>query len=200
MDGTNTYTGTTVIENGSLALGASGSIVDSSGIVLNGGDFNVSAVSGGYTLAATQSLSGNGTVTGDLNISGNLAIGASPGTIDFTGNLGLNSGSTSSFEFTVGSFTTNSFDLAIGTGTVTFGGTLNLLFDGATSYADSSTVQIFDFSSGYAGNFSTVKFSGLGSGQSAIFDSSTGFVTVVPEPAAALIGGLGMLFLLRRRR
>jgi len=45
-----------------------------------------------------------------------------------------------------------------------------------------------------------VNFSGLGAGQSAVFNATTGFVTVIPEPQAALIGGIGMLALLRRRR
>jgi hypothetical protein len=200
LSGANTYAGATTISGGSLALGALGSISNSSGVVLNGGNFNVSAVSGGYTLGSTQSLKGNGTVTGNLVVAGNLAIGNSPGTIDIIGNLGLTSTTVSDFQFTLGNFSTNSFDLATGSGSVTFGGTLNLLFDSGETYADSSMVKIFDFGTGYAGSFNSVNFSGLGAGQSATFDSSTGFVTVIPEPKSVTIGLLGIVTLFRRNR
>ena len=80
-----------------------------------------------------------------------------------------------------------------------------LSWDGDTSTGISggthanSSVQIFDFES-FSGNFTTVNFTGLGVGQSAVFNATTGFVTVIPEPQAALIGGIGMLALLRRCR
>ena len=40
----------------------------------------------------------------------------------------------------------------------------------------------------------------LGNGKSAYFEAGSLNVVVVPEPAAALLGGIGMLALLRRRR
>jgi hypothetical protein len=201
LTNTNTYTGKTTVTGGTLALGASGSIATSSEISLNGGNFNISAVAG-YSIGAAQTLSGNGgSVTGDITVNGTLAIGNSPGAMTFNNNLTIGSSAISNFELTDIAFGLGTYDLAqsgIGSQTVTFGGTLNLFFTGG-SYADNSTVQIFNFDN-YAGNFTTVNFSGLGVGQSAVFNSSTGFVTVVPEPQAALLGGIGMLALLRRRR
>lgn len=201
LTNTNTYTGKTTVSGGSLALGATGSIANSSEITLNGGNFNVSAVAG-YSIGSTQTLSGNGgSVTGDIIVNGTLAIGSSPGTMTFNDDLTIGGSAVSNFEFADIAFGLGTYDLAqsgIGSQTVTFGGTLNLFFSGGT-YANNSSVQIFNFEN-YAGNFTTVNFSGLGVGQSAVFDSSSGFVTVVPEPQAALLGGVGMLLLLRRRR
>ncbi len=192
----NAHTGDTVISEGTVALGSSGSIANSS-VVLNNGSFNVSALAGGYTIESGTSLSGSGSVSGNLTINGTLAIGSSPGTMNFAGDLGLNG--IADFEITNPALTLGSYDLATGTGTVNFGGVLNLFFSGG-AYADTTSVQLFDFDGGYSGNFTSVTFSGLAGGQSATFDSATGFVTVIPEPATALLGGFGMLLLLRRRR
>lgn len=202
LNGTNTYTGATTITGGTLAIGTGGSIDDTSAVVINGGNFNVSAVSG-FAIGSSQTLTGSGgSVTGDIIVDGTLAIGSSPGTMTFNNDLTLGSGSFSNFEFTTGTFTLASYDLGLGGDGVqqaNFGGTLNLLFDSGETYANGSSVTIFDFES-YSGNFATLNFSGLGAGQSATFDALTGTVSVVPEPRAALLGGLGLLALLRRRR
>lgn len=204
LSAANTYTGATTVSAGTLAIGAGGSIANSSGVVLNGGNFNVTAVPG-FTIGGSQSLTGNGSVTGDITVGGNLAIGAaSPGTMTFNNNLAVVGGSSSDFGFTLSDFTLGSFDLAVGgvgAQEASFGGILNLMFDSGETYANGSTVQIFDFET-YAGNFGTVNVTGLGAGQDATFNSSTGFVTItaIPEPKAALLGALGMLALLRRRR
>lgn len=203
LSGPKTYTGATSVNGGTLALGATGSIANSSGVEINGGDFNVSAVSGGYAMGPAQTLTGSGSVTGDIVVNGTLAIGSSPGTMIFNDDLGLGANSVSNFEFTVGSFALNSYDLAtsgVGTQNVSFGGTLNLFFNIAEIFADNSSVKIFDFE-GYSGSFTNLTFSGLGAGQSAQFDSLTGVVTVVPEPSVAiLLGSVGLFFLFGRRR
>ena len=201
LSAANTYTGSTTVNAGTLALSATGSIANSSAVVLNSGNFNVSAVVGGYVLGGSQTLSGSGSVTGDLTINGTLAIGNSPGTITFNDDLTLGNGSVSNFEFTVGTFSANSYLALGGAGsqTVSFDGTLNLFFDSGETYLNNSSVKIFDFES-YVGSFTSVTYTGLGAGQSAAFDSATGIVTVIPEPGAAALGGLGFLMLLRRRR
>ncbi|MES2438773.1 MAG: autotransporter-associated beta strand repeat-containing protein [Verrucomicrobiota bacterium] len=200
LTGANTYTGATSITGGTLALGATGSIDNTGGISLaSGGNFDVSAKSG-YTVA---SLTGSGNVLGALTVSTTLAIGGSPGSATFGGDLTLGSTAISHFEFSDNTFALGTYDLAqggSGSQTVNFGGgVLNLLFSGGT-YAENSTVRIFDFEN-YSGTFGTVNVSGL-IDQTAAFDSLTGSVTItaIPEPSALLLGGLGCLGLLRRRR
>ena len=63
LSAANTYAGATNITGGTLALSATGSIGNSATIIVGANTtFDVSAVNGGYTLAAGQTLSGPGTV------------------------------------------------------------------------------------------------------------------------------------------
>lgn len=197
-----TYTGATTISTGTLVIGSTGSIAGSSEInLVAGSTLNVSAVSG-FTLASGQSLKGSGTVVGALTVGSGatLAIGNSPGTMTFSNGLSLASGSTNDFE--INGLTAGLYDLAqggAGSQTVTFNGTLNLVFQ--SGFNTEGTVKIFDFES-YVGNFSMVNISGLAGGYSASFDSLAGVVSVVPEPStwALLAGGLTVTMALRRRR
>jgi autotransporter-associated beta strand protein len=192
LTGTSTYSGITTISGGSLALGAGDSINNSGGVALDNGHFNVSAIPAGYAVAA---LTGNGSVTGDLTVT-RLVPGSSPGTITFDNTLTL----TSIADFEINGLGAGEYDLATGGGgsqQVNFGGTLNLLF--APGFNTTGTVKIFDFET-YSGNFTTVNPTGLASGYEASFDQTSGLVTVIPEPGAGLLGSLGLLALLRRRR
>ena len=77
-----TYTGATTVNAGKLALGAAGSLAGSPAINLgSGATWDVSAVSGGYALAAGQTLTGLG-ATG--TIKGNLKLGAGSLVLDYT--------------------------------------------------------------------------------------------------------------------
>jgi autotransporter-associated beta strand protein len=110
----NTYSGTTLINQGTLALSASGAMPNSPVIdVTSNATFDVSAVTGGFILGATgnQTLQGSGTVNGNVATTGQalLAPGDGPGTLTFLNNLSLTTGVTNYFELT------NSF--AIGGGT-----------------------------------------------------------------------------------
>jgi fibronectin-binding autotransporter adhesin len=204
LSGVNTYTGQTNIDAGTLAIGSGGSIASSSQIIVGANTtFDVSAVA--FTLGASnaQTLSGNGTVNGNMMIgtNGTLAIGSSPGTMTFNGDLGLASDNISNFE--INDFTLGNYDLAkaatAGTQAVGFnGGILNLLFQ--SGFNTNGSVTIFDFDSYSGSGFTSVISTGLASGFTASFDATNGIVTVVPEPGAALLGGLGMLAFLRRRR
>jgi autotransporter-associated beta strand protein len=84
LAGANTYTGATNINAGTLALSGTGSIADSSRIEIgSGATFDITGLSGSFSLGANQTLSGTGTLlaTGQTIVaSGTLSPGNSPGT------------------------------------------------------------------------------------------------------------------------
>jgi autotransporter-associated beta strand protein len=80
IGGVNTYGGSTTISGGKLTLAGTGSIANSPSIIVGASTtFDVSGVTGGYTLGASQTLSGSGSVTGAMTVSGTLSPGNSPG-------------------------------------------------------------------------------------------------------------------------
>lgn len=91
LNAANTFTGNTLVQQGTLALGPAGAIASSPQIVLAAGaSLDVSAV-GGYTLGASRTLAGHGTVLGDVAVAGGgiLSPGTSPGTLTLEGSLTL---------------------------------------------------------------------------------------------------------------
>ena len=102
LSGANTYSGNTAVNGGTLALASSGSIANTANITLAAGTtFDVSAA-GGFTVAAGKALRGNGTVVGNIATTGASSVIApgvgGVGTLTFTGNLNLGSGSAPVFE------------------------------------------------------------------------------------------------------
>jgi autotransporter-associated beta strand protein len=95
LSASNTYSGATTVSQGTLALGASGSIANSPVIQVGAsGTLDVSAVSGGWALGATQTLTGTGGVTGNATIDGTHAAGNNGvGSQAFANNLSYSSGS-----------------------------------------------------------------------------------------------------------
>lgn len=70
----NTYTGSTTIAEGTLALSGAGSINASPTItVAAGAMFDVASVTGGYSIANGQTLGGAGTVSGAATVAGTIA-------------------------------------------------------------------------------------------------------------------------------
>jgi fibronectin-binding autotransporter adhesin len=211
--GANSYSGLTTIAGGTIALSGTGSIGTGGlnlGTTGSPGTFDLTALTAGtYSLPSTGNLAGVGTLAGSsksLAVLGSFLPGNSTGTITVGSGLTLdlsNSGS-SVFEITDPTFTASTYDLVSGDGSVVFGGILNLAFSGG-SYADGTDVlQIFANTGGRSGNFSAVNATGLAAGQSATFNSATGFITVVPEPStyAMALAGLacGGYSMWRRRK
>jgi autotransporter-associated beta strand protein len=97
----NTYSGQTLINQGTLALGATGSIASSGPgiIVAAGATFDVSAVSG-FTLGASRTLGGSGTVTGNVAVasSGIINPGTSAGTLSLSNSLTETGGAVNHFD------------------------------------------------------------------------------------------------------
>jgi autotransporter-associated beta strand protein len=92
-----TFTGTTTISAGTLAVGTTRALETSPRVtVAAGATFDVSAIVGGYVVASatTQTLAGNGTIVGSVTLGAQatLSPGASPGMLTVTGNATLGAG------------------------------------------------------------------------------------------------------------
>jgi autotransporter-associated beta strand protein len=159
LTGANTYSGNTTINQGSLILGAAGSIANSPSIVVGtnaGAKFDVSAISG-FALPAGITLSGCGVVAGSVtapNCSIMPGAAGGTGTLTFTNDLAL-------------SGTTAYFDLALdpnspGNDLIVVGGTLNV--------SGVNTIQLNPLGGTLlAGTYKLFKYGSLGSGSAANF-------------------------------
>ena len=188
------------IGTGGLNLGTTGSP----------GAFDLLGLTAGsYSLPSSASLAGVGTLSGfnkSLAVLGSLAPGNSAGTVTLGSGLSLDlsqSGS-SVFEITNPAYTAGTYDLVSGSGSVVFGGILNLVFSSGTYAEGTDVLHLFANAGGLSGNFSAVNATGLADGQSATFNAATGFISLVPEPStcASLLAGLafGCYTVFRRRR
>ena len=216
LTNTNTYTGNTTVTEGTLALSGSGSINDSAVIdVQTGASLSIAGVTTSTSIgggATDQTLKGLGSVdlgskTLTVGSNGTLAPGNSPGTLEFTastgGKLDFSSGSIISFELGTTSdlIAFNSAgdagDWLSGSGNATLSLSLLAGFSYANTYTVFDNVSTAGFTlaniTGYNTAAYTANFAQSGT------DYTLSFAPI-PEPRAALLGGLGMLALLRRRR
>jgi autotransporter-associated beta strand protein len=223
LSNTNTYTGATLISGGTLKLDATGTINGTSEVSLGTvGTLDVTLK--GLSGYAVGTLKGSGNVTGALTVSTQLAIGNSPGTTNFSSSLTLGALSTYLYDLTGGAAPgLNSADLGDVAGdlTITAGSIVNLVQLGTYTANNKFTLFAYDgtLSGTFMDTFSNVltdgaTFTDAGgiwridyndttAGANGGVSASSSYVTItaVPEPnVAALIGGLGMLLLLRRRR
>ncbi|NLE37841.1 MAG: hypothetical protein GX621_07435, partial [Pirellulaceae bacterium] len=99
LSGANTYTGATLVEAGTLALGAAGSIADSASIIVAADATLDVTAQAAFALADGQTLGGNGDVIGDVTaVDGStIAPGLSIGTLTVTGDLAV--GGTLAIEY-----------------------------------------------------------------------------------------------------
>jgi autotransporter-associated beta strand protein len=189
LNGTNTYSGTTTVSSGTLlvngSLGATAVTVDS-----------------GATLGGTGSIGGN------VIINGLLSTGNSPGSLTL-GSTNLTFGSGGSALFELGGTTrgdgSSNYDSILGINALTLDGIWTVSLINGFTPAENDFFDLFDAT--------TVNSSGFNVGTDLLLPTlsgglawdtstfaSTGILTVVPEPGVALLGGLGVLALLRRRR
>ncbi|VGO19801.1 beta strand repeat-containing protein [Pontiella sulfatireligans] len=187
LAGSNTYNGTTTVQDGLL--------------VINGDN---SAATGDVTVNSGAALGGSGIIGGATTVAGALNPGNSPGTLTFNEDLTLTSTSVTTLE--IDSLTL--FDILANDGgdTITFEDGASIVFD-TTGYTAvyGETFQVLDNWNDIAGTLANLTITGtedLGSGLS--LDTSDllvdGSVTVIPEPAViTLIVALGgtMIFIKR---
>jgi autotransporter-associated beta strand protein len=229
LSATNTYIGATTVSNGTLALSGSGSIATSSVIKVNtSGTLDVSAVSGGWTLGATQTLTGTGGVTGTTTIAGTHAAGNNGvGSQAFANDLNYSSGSIFEWDLTSSvnadgvdsdGVAGTDFDSVSVTGNidVTSGAIFKVIF-GDTALTDVQNTENAFWNTPYGtqtwnmsaifgqafnlGAFTSVQTSTDVSDYGSFSISGTSLTwTAIPEPTSALAGLLLTAGLLRRRR
>lgn len=223
LSGANTYTGATSVNGGTLIVGATGSLASGSAVtVANTATLtNNGAIGGSVTVNTGGTLNGSGAFNGAVAVNGSLNPGNSPGVQTYNSGLTLGAASTTTMEIAgTGGVAGTDFDMVnVAAGTLGYGGSLNIVDYLAFNVSgQDGTYNLFDGTA--TGDFSSVTVDGvaltgsnlLGTGTGTwsassggvdyAFTESTGVlsVTVVPEPGAALLGGMGLLALLRRRR
>jgi len=141
LSGANSYTGATTVSGGSLIV--NGSI----------------AASSLTTVGAGATLGGSGTV-GDTVVDGTLSAGNSPGTLTVAGDLTLNGGATSVFEFNtpgvVGGTGAAGNDLVDVQSDLTLGGRLE------ASVAAAGYYRLFNYGGTLSGSFGSGALTGTG--------------------------------------
>ena len=230
LDQGNTYTGATTVTGGKLSISSTGTINSTSGVTIGTAstaattEFNYNsstALTKAVSFAAGSTggtLSGTGTINLAVNVTtGNtLAIGNSVGVMNFGDNLEV--GGTYLYEL---NNTLNTADLGDVAGNLTLGGILDLVQLGAYTAGDKFTLFAYDGTlSGLfkdtggiinilddtnftdAGGVWRLNYNDTTAGLNGGVSASNTYVTItaIPEPRAALLGGLGLLMLLRRRR
>ncbi|XHR28360.1 MAG: beta strand repeat-containing protein [Chthoniobacteraceae bacterium] len=221
VTGANTYTGATTVKSGSLAVGVSGDI--SKTLVLGGsagsssGTLDVSLKGSAYSL---DSISGNGSIVGATGSTIISTVSVAPGVgvgdigkLNVSSNFTLASTASTLMEISgIGGVDGTDYDYINVDGVLTYGGSLVINSVDGYDLTQAGSYDLFDLNS-KSSDFSSVTVNGVtltltsgtwtsASGQYT-FDESSGVlsVTAVPEPSvyAALVGGLGVLGLLRRK-
>src|SRR5437867_4142881 len=150
LSGANIYRGSTTVREGTLALAATGSISNSPTIdVQAGATFDVSAQPG-FKVLDSQTLKGNGTVLGAVNVAANgtLSAGASVGALTVSGALTFASGATNVTEIDL----LNGTNDVVNAASIAYGGTLVVNEITGNPFAQGNSFKIFNAST-YSGAF-----------------------------------------------
>jgi len=196
-----TYTGATYVNNGTLALAGGGSISGSPLItVSSGATIDASQLSSGMlSLVGGQTLKGNGSVNGSVTVApgGVVATGAGDiGTLTFSNNLSL-AGTVVMKLCKDNGYSDQSDLLAVG-GTLTCGGTLNVTNIGSGTLTNGDSFRLFS-AGGYSGAFTNIvpATPGAGLAWNASLLAVNGTLSVTYPPpvfAGAVLSGTNFTF------
>jgi autotransporter-associated beta strand protein len=179
LSGSNSYVGATTVSGGKLIVN---SLYNMSKItVQNGG-----------TLGGTGSLKA---VT--LDAGAILAVGNSPGTMNFDGTVILSAGSTNIMEIF-----TSEFDVlrdSAGTNKLILAG-MNIFDFAGNTVTNGATFAVFQNWGSIVNSNAVFTGINMGAGQSVTVDTGTGVLTVIPEPAVIGLLGIGAIITLLVRR
>ena len=186
LSGSNTYTGNTTISGGGkLILTGASNIAASNTINVGAGStLSVSGLTSGFSVASAQTLGGNGTIIGSVNLAANAVLApgmTGVGTLTMDG-LTLNPNSTTNFEFSGG---LNDLLVVNNSGGLVINGTpgsvnINLFQAGTSnSFATNGTYNLFQIAGAIGGTgLSALTDANVPVGTQATFGTSGGFVTV----------------------
>jgi autotransporter-associated beta strand protein len=162
-----TYTGPTLVNQGTLALTNSGTANASSPlIVASGALLDVSGMDSGFSVASGQTLAGRGRVNGDVVVgvgatlqpgAANAQLAFTNGTLVFSNSLTLVDGSTTVMGVNGGLNPSNT--TAQVAGTVNFGGSLVITNFGAAPLHAGDTFKLFS-ATAYNGTFTNIAYPG----------------------------------------
>jgi len=193
-----TFTGQVTVNGGTLALGANGSAVNITSFnVASGAKLDVTAVSGGFSLAAGQTLAGSGSVLGNITTVGGSFIQPggvnSAGTMTFSNNLVLSAATTNYFDLTTSHAVGGANDLLVVAGNLTPNGAATVIkfFPSITA----GTYRLINYSGTKTGTFGPVTFEG-GEASAYLDESITGQInlvvtSVIPPANLRWTGGNG---------
>jgi fibronectin-binding autotransporter adhesin len=195
--------GVNLIKVGAGKLTLSGANNSAGTTTVNAGTLQVDGTFSGVgtvTVGASGKLMGNGTINGATTVSGEIAPGASIGTLTFSNSLVLAGLTTLEIDRN----NTQNADLLKVQGLLTLGGTLTVTNIGA-NLVGGETFNLLDWGS-VSSSFAITNLPALDN-PALTWDLSqwdtSGILSVVPEPssvALALIGGAALLWQARQRR
>jgi autotransporter-associated beta strand protein len=178
LSGANIYSGNTIISGGRLTLSSAVTLPNSPLIQIGpGAILDVSA--SGFTIGASQTLFGSGTVLGNLTNNGALTVGGTgSGTLICGSGVTLNSSGTTSLKLNKAAATNDQLRV---TGALKYGGTLAVANLGGT-LAAGDAFQVFTASS-YSGAFTATNLPSLSSGLYWQWDPASGTASVLASVA-----------------
>lgn len=176
LSAVNSYSGATTVNQGTLLLGAGGSIANTSAITIAPGATLDVTAKGTWLVGASQTLQGSGTVAGATTISGTVLPGSSPGTLSFTGDITL--AGTAVMEISKSGATLTN-DLLSTTGTITYGGLLIVTNLGPDAFVAGDSFRLFN-AANYGGNLAMTNLPALDAGLLWSWTPANGTLSVVP--------------------